>query len=409
MPGWHAATTQLEAEGKVRTIGILQEQHPDRARLFMQWKGMDWPLFVDSLNLLRMAVVPLTVFVDQHGIVRQIGPDPSDLGAFIEAKYEAPAQPPANNYRARAQLAGALRGFDVRVPSGLKGRAAAEQAKVWRAYAMPLLLWGGPEKLDTAVSGYEKAIELEPEDGITLFQLGVAYRLRYDSPGRRPSDFQDAIDHWTRSLAADPNQYIWRRRIQQYGPRLAKPYPFYDWVDRARDEVRARGETPVELTIEPGGAEIAQPARNFEAAGVGAEPDPEGRIHRDERGFVAVEKVVVPGVVDAGAPARLHLVFRPNDAIQAHWNNEADDLAVWVDPPDGWAVDQPLLTVANPPELVSQEARTVELEVRGPQSASGTVTIPAYALYYVCEDVKGTCLYRRQDIELEVEVASSRG
>ena len=32
------------------------------------------------------------------------------------------------------------------------------------------------------------------------------------------------------------------------------------------------------------------------------------------------------------------------------------------------------------------------------------MTVPAYALYYVCEDIDGTCLYRRQDVSLEVEL-----
>ena len=31
-------------------------------------------------------------------------------------------------------------------------------------------------------------------------------------------------------------------------------------------------------------------------------------------------------------------------------------------------------------------------------------TIPAYTLYYVCEDVGGACLYRRQDLAIEVNV-----
>ena len=43
--------------------------------------------------------------------------------------------------------------------------------------------------------------------------------------------------------------------MQQYGPRLDKPYPFYDWVETAREEIRARGETPSPLRVEPAGAE----------------------------------------------------------------------------------------------------------------------------------------------------------
>lgn len=57
----------------------------------------------------------------------------------------------------------------------------------------------------------------------TEFRLGVAYRARYDSLLRQPGDFRKAVEHWERALALDANQYIWRRRIQQYGPRFDKP------------------------------------------------------------------------------------------------------------------------------------------------------------------------------------------
>ena len=60
-------------------LGIIQEQHPDRCRLFMQWKGMSWPILVDSLNLLNTSVVPQTLAIDEHGIVRLINPDKERL------------------------------------------------------------------------------------------------------------------------------------------------------------------------------------------------------------------------------------------------------------------------------------------------------------------------------------------
>ena len=63
MPGWHEATKQLQQDGKVQMVGIIQEQHPDRCRLFMQWKQMDWPILVDSLDLLGVSGVPLTVAI----------------------------------------------------------------------------------------------------------------------------------------------------------------------------------------------------------------------------------------------------------------------------------------------------------------------------------------------------------
>ena len=59
MPGWHEATEQLQADGQFRMVGIIQEQHPDRCRLFLQWKEMDFPILVDSLNRIGVSAVPL--------------------------------------------------------------------------------------------------------------------------------------------------------------------------------------------------------------------------------------------------------------------------------------------------------------------------------------------------------------
>ena len=99
------------------------------------------------------------------------------------------------------------------------------------------------------------------------------------------------------------------------------------------------------------------------------------------------------------------MIFRPNVERRAHWNNEVDDLIFWVNPPVGWRVDQRLRAAGRPMEIVSQEMRQVEFEVQSPEhAAAGRVVFPGYALYYVCEDVDGTCLYRRQDVELELEV-----
>ena len=69
MPGWHEATKQLQESGAVQMVGIIQEQHPDRCRLFMQWKEMDWPIMVDALNLLEVKAVPLTFLIDEHGMI----------------------------------------------------------------------------------------------------------------------------------------------------------------------------------------------------------------------------------------------------------------------------------------------------------------------------------------------------
>jgi hypothetical protein len=230
--------------------------------------------------------------------------------------------------------------------------------------------------------------------------------MRYDSDGRRDGDFSKAIEHWANALEIDPNQYIFRRRIQQYGPRLDKPYSFYDWVNTARAEVEARGEVPSPLVIEPRGAEFAHPTKSFTPSEAPeAEPDPRGRVLRDESQFITIETIAVPPVIEPGATARFHIVFRPVEKNLSHWNNEAEELAFWIDPPRGWEVERRYLTLPLPSEVVSQEARVLEVEVRAPEgSRSRSVTIPAYALYYVCEDVNGVCMYRRQDVDLQVVV-----
>ena len=376
----------------MKMVGIIPEQHPDRTRLFMQWKGMDWPILLDSSNLLAVTKVPITLFIDEYGVIRSVQPAVEELDDFLNQTYQETTQPPQAGLPDLEQLKKATR---------------QDTVESWRAYAGAASLWGESSQITEAIEAYQQALEKEPEHGPTHFQLGVAFRKRYDSEHRQAEDFQKAVEHWGKALDIDPNQYIWRRRIQQYGPRLDKPYSFYDWVRNARREIEARGEIPAQLVVEPGGAEFAYPSESFQTAeAIKEEPDLGGRIFRDEKNFIKVETTVVPSSVGAGETARVHLVFRPNLQIKAHWNNEVDDLVLWVDAPEGWQVDNPYLTVANPPDVVSQETRKIEFELRSPEKPGASVTIPAYALYYVCEDITGTCLYRRQDIPLQVQVSS---
>jgi len=376
VPGWHEKTKALQQEGKLRLVGIVEEQHPDRTRLFMQWMEMGWPLLHDPINLLAVEAVPLTYLIDEHGVVRYEKPSDEDLRTFLATDYSPSAAEP----------------LDLIPTAG-----SAEH----------LLLWEGDASLGRAIRLLEERVRERPDDARAHFRLGVALRRRYDSESPGTSDFQEAVTHWVKALDLDPNQYIFRRRIQQYGPRLDKPYPFYDWVPEARQALLARGETPIELRVEPGGAEFAAPLEKLVDDGgtdERVEPDPEGRIYRDEKPLIRAETIVVPNVVASGEAARVHVVLRPDENVKAHWNNEVSDLIFWVSPPEGWRVDDRLHRVAVPPDPVSQELRRIEFEIQTPAGFSGSTTIPAYALYYVCEDVDGTCLYRRQDIEATIEV-----
>ncbi len=396
MPGWHDKIKDLHESGELQVVGIIQEQHPDRCRLFMQWKQMDWPILVDSLNLLEVSAVPITVAIDEHGIVREKGLrlDKVDefRAGFMQARFEAPA--PADAVAPPAQWAEAVTPAD------------SVDAEAWGDFAGLIVRSNDLGRIDEAIGAYQRALEIQPGDGWLEFRLGVALRKRYDSDGRRKGDFQAAVDHWKAALDIDPNQYIWRRRIQQYGPRLDKPYPFYDWVPQAREEIAASGKTPAGLIVEPGGAEFAEPSKELATIEAPVNPpDPGGRIDRDEGEFIALETVIVPNSIEPGEASRIHVNFRPREEIKAHWNNEVDGLEVWLNEAEGCKLDGSYRSLPNPPEVVSLEERKAEFETRCSEDAApGPRSLDGYALYYVCEDVHGICLYRRQDFQAVIEV-----
>jgi hypothetical protein len=365
-------------------VGIVQEQHPARARLFMQWKGMDWPVMVDALDLLEVTYVPITLLIDEQGIVRGRVPPSAD-----------PA-PALAEFLARPDRAedGAPRRRDAPAVPG-KGAALAVVSR-------------DPSALADAVTHYEQAAAARPGDPWTHFRLGVVLRARHDSLGRRPDDFQRASARWTRALELAPNNYIFRRRIQQYGPLLDKPYPFYDWIAQARSAIRERGGTPVELATEPHGSELA--GRNHEPgrrAG-GQPPDPEGRILRDRGELVRVTPAAVPARIPAGGAARIHIDLRPKG--EAHWNNAAGESVIWLRASSGCALDRRRVSLEGPRSETSSEARHVELDVRceAPPPGEGEAPVRGYALYYVCRSDDGPCLYRRQDFTVDLEVGPAR-
>jgi hypothetical protein len=267
-----------------------------------------------------------------------------------------------------------------------------------------LVLWGKPTNLNEAVSAYEESLQLAPNDGWTHFRTGVAYRTRYDSGLGEPADFQRAQDQWSQALDIDPNQILWLRRSQQYGPFQRNMH--YDWIPQARAEITARGETPVPLVIEPSGVELETLSKDVVSNdAVPAEPDPRGRIYRDQEEFIHAEITAAPRVINSGTATRVHIVLRPIVEKRAFWNNEAGDLVMWVNPPQGWTVNQRYLTLPLPPQPETQETRQLEVELKSPVDAKrGTVDIPAYSLYYVCEDVNGICMFRRQDLTLKVDI-----
>ena len=365
----------------MQLAGIALEQHADRTRLFMQWKRMKWPVMVDAFNLLEMRAVPVSLLLDEHGVVRYINPKEAELARFLATDYEAPAA-------------------DVR-DSATEARTSPSMA-----FAIDVVALTQEEDYGRAIDGLEAGVTDEPGSGLEHFRLGVLYRKRYDSDYRESDDFRRAILHWEEALRLDPNQYIWRRRIQQYGPRLDKPYPFYDWVGSARAEIRERGEAPHALVVEPRGAELAHP---LPGKVVGAErseldhPDPGNALALDD-GLIDLEITMVPGTGSHSSAARVHVVMRPDPDRRGHWNNEAGKTSLWVVGPEGMRVD-PMPVVFLPTDTlpeVSDEPRHLEFEVTRSEARGRGGLIKAEVFYYVCEGEAGVCRFLRQAFEVDL-------
>jgi tetratricopeptide (TPR) repeat protein len=395
VPAWNNKTREWIREGKLVVLGIAQEQHPNRNRLFTQWHKIDWPVLHDPVNAMQVRGVPIEVAIDENGIVRSLRPKMDTFEQeFLNKTFTRKGSQSQKSKATRPDLV-ALR----------KRAEKSRSSEAWRELGDALVLWEGQSKINEAINAYKQAIQFNPNDGDAHFRLGVCYRLRYDSGQRASSDFQTAVNHWTSSRVLQPNQYIWRRRIEQYGPRLTKPYPFYDWVETAAHDIKARGEEPIELMVLPTGSEIAGKESSFETKDRNVKPpDPQGQIYRDEKSLILSEVTVVPPQVKPEEAVRVHVTLRPNSRLKAHWNNEAEPLKLWVDAPDGWKVEPQLLTAPQGDRPETSEPRQLEFEVRASAGAKGTSKLNVYALYYVCEDAGGVCYFLRKDIPVTITV-----
>lgn len=397
MPVWNTKLQDWVREKKLVVLGIAQEQHPDRCRLFAQWQKLNWPILHDPINVMQVRGVPIEVAIDEHGIVRSLRPDLETFEAEFLDKTFAPngEESPSKSEKATRPDLAAL-------------RRSAEQnssSDAWRQLGDALVLWAGPAGVNDAIDAYTHAIKIKPEDGDAHFRLGVCYRIRYESRQRMPTDFQTAVDHWTKARQIEPNQYIWRRRIEQYGPRATKPYPFYDWVQAAAREIRARGDEPIELRVFPTSSEIADPGGSPDNEQLDIKPpDPQSRILRDRQRLILTEVTLIPPRIKPGGTIRIHITLRPDSKLKAHWNNEAEPLKLWIDPPPGWKAQPQLLSAPHGDKPETSEPRHIEFELHAANDANGTSALSAYALYYVCEGAGGTCSFLRQDIPITVTV-----
>ena len=401
---WDAKTKQLVADGKLAVIGIVQEQHAERARLYKQWRQYEFPIAQDAVTQLGLAVVPVPILIDEHGIVMSTRPQPNKIGALVAQKSAPPGTPaPKLTADHRDQI---LAGREASLQAGGQSVCILGDAYLDAANA-------GDEpaaNIGHAIEAYQSFLKNNAKsklEGHVHFRLGVAYRMRFDqasSEEQDPNDFTLAAKHWSLALAVNPNQYIWRRRIQQYGPRLDKPYPFYDWVPTALKEIEARGETPVEQTVALAGAEKARPDRRFKAnPEQAANPDPDARIELDSE-MVRIHPTAVPQSISPGKAVRVHLRLDP---LTAMWNNESEDMIVWIEPSEFGTLTQSHWSVPNPKTAESAETRNIEFEFKTGRSAKTSFELEGYALYYICQQKDGQCLYRRQNFTIPITIDSA--
>lgn len=373
MPVWHEATRELRKSGRVELVGIVQEQHADRTQLYAQWKKFEWPMLVDSLNLLEVAAVPIVLLLDDQGIVRAALRNPKE-----------DIEPLLRN------IEGTLPPAPLDAIPGTPHRAEIERAR-------DLIYFQDPPQYTGATTHLARFLENDQHNGQIHFALGVVLRARFDSDQRQSGDFQQAIRSWQRALDIDPNQYIWRRRIQQYGPPSDKPYPFYDWVDQARREIAARGDVPVALAADLTASELAEPIRASEREKeVPANPDADGRIARDNE-LIRTEVTMVPSNPRPGQFVHVYVSLQPDPQANAHWNNESEPMMVFLDLPGGWSTEKRLVVLPTPQAAVTEERRVVEFDLKLPLQPEEAAAVRGFALYNVCRGASGECLYRRQD------------
>lgn len=398
MPVWHESTKDWVRQGRLKVLGIAQEMHADRCRLFAQWKGFDFPILHDPVNLVGAEMVPLMIAIDEYGVVREVGPKLEGFEQrFIDAVFEEPSEKPFGPVaETRPPDVDVLRERAQRLDSGA----------AWRNLGDSLVLWFSPDRIDEAIKAYQRGVEKNPESGAGLFRLGVSYSIRFESEYRQSGDFQNAVELWNRTMSINPNQYIWRRRFQQYGPGSDKPYPFYGWMEQAVKEIKDSGQEPVSVRIPPSSSETIQPVRDFQPSKkFSVPPDPENKIFRDSEQLIKSEVTIVPSSIAPGDAVRVFVFFRPNETLKAHWNNESEPLRLWIELPEGWQAVDPLLSAPQPEIPESSETRRIDFDIYSPKKASpGKIRINAYALYYACEGINGTCQFLRQDIAIETEV-----
>ena len=112
---------------------------------------------VDSLNLLGVSAVPITMFIDEAGVIRAIRPRLEDVEAFVEQKGE---------------ISTGTETLEIARPDLAQLGKAAHQGtpEALRTYGDAVALWEESSKLTQAIEAYQQVLEKESNHGPTHFR-----------------------------------------------------------------------------------------------------------------------------------------------------------------------------------------------------------------------------------------------
>ncbi len=397
IPRWHEKLKPFVDTGQLVVIGVAQEQHADRCRLFSQWRGIEWPILHDAMNLTGVKNVPTLVTIDEYGLVRDTHPDADSIEAeFINKTFKAPKTTP---------ILGPVKLTDPRLTRRYAGEA--RRAKEWREHGTALILSGKPPQIEEAIDkAFVRSLETEPGDPDSLFRLGVAHMIRYESPQRRPEDFQSAIDAWRKAHRLRSGCEIFRRRIQQYGPCVDKPFAFYDWVTSARREIVDRGDTPATLQPWPCDIERAKPAKKFtyDKKQRGPSPDEAEKVNKDRDGLVSISFGAVPGTAKKHKRiVQVLVILRPDATRGTEWDDGADPPRLWLEKPKTGRLSELFVEYAKTSDDAPENDRVLTFPVRLSSKKGKSMTVRGTVVYSVRQTDGGSPRSFRQDIKIKID------
>lgn len=388
---WLETTKEHVENQKLVVLGAMLEHHRDRCRLFAQWKGIEIPVLHDPLNQAGVEKLPLLVGVDEHGVVQVIDPDPGRFTQdFISKKFKPSPL--------------AIRAPVVNLPNPKYTARMAEEArnaKGWREHGDALVLAGLSPQINEAILTYPQALKVDPQDSLSYFRLGAAYRLRYDSSERQPGDFQAAIDAWQEAVRVAPRNKVFHSNIQRYGVRHEKPASMYRWIKTARRELLARGETPVQLNVEPSPIEFAKRTKKFTSShNTGPANDVSKQETQDGQRAVDFESVVVRSTRSKSKRrhAQVLLIFRPIGGRS--WYKQGEPMRVWIEPPKYLKVNRRFIEFANSESATSGKERTLNFEVSvAKKMRKKPISIKGHAVFQMMDGEEPKQL--RRDFEVK--------